>query len=143
MLRTRLIVGTLLAALAAGMILIDERFAPWYPFLFATVAVLATLGTLELLALLPEAARPNRVVVLAGVLLFICLSWCMITRVPVMHGDPFERVTPAPLLNLAFALFVLIAFLREMLVFRAPGSSVQRLALTVWTVAYLGLLPSF
>lgn len=127
MLRTRLIVGTILAALAAGMLLIDERFAPWFPFLFATIAVLATLGTLELLALLPAAIRPNRTVSLLGVLAIVSMPW---TRLP------------ANVLS-AFAAMVLVAFLFEMATFREPGHSVQRLSLTVWTFAYLGVLPGF
>jgi phosphatidate cytidylyltransferase len=42
-----------------------------------------------------------------------------------------------------FAAVVLAAFLLEMATFREPGHSVTRIALAVWAVAYLGLLPSF
>ena len=50
---TRLIVGINSGgSRPAAMILVDERFAPWFPFLFGTVALLATLSTLELLAIL-------------------------------------------------------------------------------------------
>ena len=59
MLRTRLIVGTILAALAAGMLFLDRRLAPWFPFLFAVVLGLAVLGTVELLQLLPANRRPS------------------------------------------------------------------------------------
>src|SRR5262249_49162118 len=43
----------------------------------------------------------------------------------------------------AFAAVVLVTFLTEMAQFREPGGAVERIALTVWVVAYLGLLPSF
>jgi phosphatidate cytidylyltransferase len=36
-----------------------------------------------------------------------------------------------------------LAFLVEMAQFREPGGAVERIALSVWTVAYLGFLPSF
>src|SRR5947209_8271161 len=41
MLRTRLIVGAVLAALVVGMLVIDRHLAPWYPFLFVFVLGLA------------------------------------------------------------------------------------------------------
>src|SRR5262245_54219115 len=85
MLRTRLIVGTVLAALAGGMLLIDERFAPWYPFLFATVTFLAAAGTVELWRLLPPTRRPYIWVVLPGVLLVIVANWLPLTVRDLLH----------------------------------------------------------
>lgn len=123
MLRTRLIVGTILAALAGGMLLIDERFAPWYPFLFATVAFLAGAGTVELWKLLPPERRPRMWFVLPAVLFVVVANWL-----------PFAH---------AFTATVLAAFLVEMATFREPGRSVERIAVGVWVVAYLGLLPSY
>jgi phosphatidate cytidylyltransferase len=58
-------------------------------------------------------------------------------RVGVWGGDPWRDVAGA------FAALVLAAFLVEMATFREPGGSVNRIALAVWVVAYLGLLPSF
>ncbi len=141
MLRTRLIVGTVLAALAAGMLLVDERFAPWFPFLFTTVALLSTLGTLELVNLLPVARRPNRALSLVGVLLLVSLNWAPVVAT---HYFPAPASVPAVASIWVFHGFiavVLITFLYEMATFEAPGGSVERMALTVWTVAYLGLLP--
>src|SRR5439155_16472069 len=42
-----------------------------------------------------------------------------------------------------FTGLVLAAFLLEMAQFRSPGESIDRVARTVWIVAYLGLLPCF
>jgi phosphatidate cytidylyltransferase len=42
-----------------------------------------------------------------------------------------------------FAAVVLSVFLAEMATFREPGSSVVRMALTLWVAAYVGILASF
>src|SRR5262245_2336423 len=89
MLRTRLVVGTVLAGLAAGMLLLDERFDPWYPFLFATVTLLSILGTIEFVHLLPEMRRPSLSLCLAGVLALLILNWG-----PVIS----QRLTPQAIL---------------------------------------------
>ena len=56
---------------------------------------------------------------------------------------PLWLLQPWPVIAGTFAAVVLSVFLVEMATFRAPGTSVTRMALTVWTIAYLGLLPSF
>jgi phosphatidate cytidylyltransferase len=138
MLRTRLIVGTILAALTAGMLLLDRRFAPWFPFLFAVVLGLSVLGTVELLMLLPAHRRPRAGVCLAGVVALVLLNWLPVVAVP---GDvPAEGLA---LVANGFAAVVLLAFLAEMAAFTGPGGAVERVALAVWVVAYLGLLPCF
>jgi phosphatidate cytidylyltransferase len=125
------------------MILIDERFAPWFPFLFATIALLATLCTLELLALLPAAIRPNSILALIGVLAIVTMAWG-----PVFAPGPIKSRLHLPddaslwVLS-GFTAAVLVAFLFEMATFRVPGRSVPPLALTVWIFAYLGVMPAF
>jgi phosphatidate cytidylyltransferase len=143
MLRTRLIVGSILVAATAGMLLADERFAPWFPFLFATVTLLAILGTLELYGLLPPERRPRLGVCIVGVVAVVVLGWG-----PVVVAQFFgaSRVAP-PLASHwvlpGFTAVVLAIFLAEMAAFREPGRAVERIAVAVWAVAYLGLLPSF
>lgn len=135
MLRTRLIVGTTLAALAAGTLLLDRHLAPWFPFLFAVVFGLSVFGTIELLQLLPPARRPRPAVCLAGVVALILLNWLPVAGANVPGG--------LALVANGFAAFVLVAFLAEMAAFTGPGGAVERIALAVWLVAYLGLLPCF
>src|SRR5437773_1293024 len=96
MLRTRLIVGTVLAGLAAGMLFVDERFAPWFPFLFATVTFLSALGTLELVNLLPPARRPNLALCLAGVLLVVSLNWATLITARRFQGQLVFPTDTAP-----------------------------------------------
>jgi phosphatidate cytidylyltransferase len=143
MLRTRLIVGAVLAALTAGMLLLDEPFAPWFPFLFLTVALLAAFGTLELVKLLPTGRRPRLALCLAGVLLLIVLNWAPVITTRHFNGNLFLPANASHWILQGFAAIVLLTFLHEMATFRAPGGAIERIALTVWTVAYLGLLPSF
>jgi phosphatidate cytidylyltransferase len=143
MLRTRLIVGTILATLAAGMLLLDERYAPWFPFLFATVLLLSIFGTLELTGLLPAVRRPNRALCLGGVFLLISLNWEPVLHLGVLNwrfAGPDEAWVLVPH---GLAALVLLAFIVEMAQFREPGGAVDRIALAIWAVMYLGLLPFF
>lgn len=136
MLRTRLWMGTCLIALAAGMLLGDRLLHPWYPFLFLFFTAVGVGATVELLGLLPDNIRPASVPCVAGVLAVLAANW------PYHLGyHAFGR--PLELVGLVFAAVVLGAFLLEMYRFREPGESVMRIAVGVWTVAYLGLLPSF
>jgi phosphatidate cytidylyltransferase len=143
MLRTRLIVGTILACLTAAMLVLDERFSPWFPFLFVTVAFLSILGIYELVSLLPPPRRPNLVLCMAGIVLVIVLNWGPILKVGRLKWHLLSPDAAWFLVMQGYAAVVLLAFLYEMASFRAPGGAVERIALTVWSVAYLGLLPGF
>lgn len=143
MLRTRLIVGTILAALALSMILIDERYAPYYPFLLATVLLLTTLATLELVALVPVAFRPHVAVALGGVWLIVISAWAPVF-VPAAFASQLPTLNdPAIWVLSALAASVISAFLVEMATFREPGRSVPRLSMSALTFVYLGVLPAF
>jgi phosphatidate cytidylyltransferase len=136
MLRTRLLVGSVLTVLTAGMLLLDRRFAPWFPFLFAVVLGLSMFGTLELLQLLPPARRPRIGVCLPGVIALGALNWLPLF----LYGSAGAGLA---YVAQGFAAIVLAAFLVEMARFTAPGGSIERIAIAVWVVAYLGVLPSF
>jgi phosphatidate cytidylyltransferase len=135
MLRTRLWMGAVLIALVIGILAFDERFRPWfpYPFLLAFVILLAAVGTLELVMLLDGPRRPSLVLCLAGVLGVLLANWANFA----LGWDPWRVILGA------FAAVVLVAFLLEMATFVEPGNSVARISLTLFVVAYLGVLPSF
>jgi phosphatidate cytidylyltransferase len=135
MLRTRLLVGTVLVALAVALLLVDP--APWYPFLFLLLLGLALASCAELLHLLGP-RRPVGWLCFVGVAGLLGANW--LPQLPALR-----TVAPGPWPWVAWALAALVfaAFLVEMARFREPGESVTRLALTVWLVAYLGLLPCF
>jgi len=136
MLRTRLIVGAILIALTAGMLAFDQRFAPYYPFLFAVVAVLGLLGGAELVFLLPETRQPRLLMALIGIAAVLLGNWANLLFGPLVAGGLLGAL-------FAFTATILATFLLEMATFEGPGHSVERISLTVWVVAYIGILPSF
>jgi phosphatidate cytidylyltransferase len=125
--------GAILAALAAGVLLLDQYIAPWFPFLFGFLLLLAMAGCHELLNLLPVTRRPPALLCYPAVVALIFANW----PAHLCDRDAWPWVWGT------FAAVVLSAFLAEMATFREPGESVTRIALTVWIAAYLGLLPSF
>lgn len=133
MLRTRLWMGAILIALALGVLLLDQHFAPYYPFLLVLVLGLALLACHELLQLLGKRLPAGLCYV--GVTAVILANW----PAHLLGGQPM----PWTWATLTFAGVVLAAFLVEMVSFEQPGESVQRIALVVWTVAYVALLASF
>lgn len=137
MLRTRLWMGAVLIALVAGVLIIDQRLAPWFPFLFMLVAGLACVATYELLHLLKPASRPASWLCVVGILALMLANW--LPHVPILNRD----IDAWKLVAGVFAGYVILVSLVEMAAFREPGHAVTRMAMAVWLVAYLGLLPCF
>lgn len=133
MLRTRLWMGAILVALTLGVLLADQWLAPWFPFLFVLLVALGGIACHELLHLIPEPRRPPAGLCHLGVVLLVVSNW-----LPHLAGVDVWRSMGG-----TFAAVVIAAFLIEMANFQTPGESINRIALSVWIVAYLGLLPSF
>ncbi len=131
MLRTRLWMGGLLIALMAGVLALDRP--PWYPFLLALLMVIGLAAAYEVYHLLRPAYGVRAWPILGGVLAVVLANW----PAHLWGGDPWHYVAGT------FAAVVLAAFLAEMAVFVEPGGAVVRIALVVWSAAYLGVLPSF
>lgn len=138
MLRTRLLVGAALIGLVAGMLVIDKGLSPWFPLL-AVLALLLGLGSsYELLHLLGPARRPEGWVCDLGIVLVILGNW------PAHLPETASWAAgPWPWILGCFMLSVVAVIVNEMAGFRAPGRSMERMALAVFTIVYLGLLPSF
>jgi phosphatidate cytidylyltransferase len=139
MLRTRLWVGAILAILVGGVLLVDQKLAPWFPFLLLNLVVLTLTGCREFLVLLGPARRPPSWLCYGAVAALIASNWpAYVLRVVCdWESDPWHWVGGT------FAVVVLSAFLTEMVSYREPGGSVTRIAFTVLIAVYLGLLPSF
>lgn len=139
MLRTRLWMGAVLVFLALGVLLVDQRLGPWYPFFLLALAAILLAACLELVALLGPVPHLPAWFCLSAVAVLVLANWAAPVLAAVGHvpTDPWHWVVGA------FAGVVLAAFLLEMAQFRKPGSSVVRIAVTVWVVAYVGLLPCF
>jgi phosphatidate cytidylyltransferase len=144
MIRTRLWVGTLLALGAAGVLvgdtLLAQRGFAFFPCLFAFLVLAGFLGARELVRLFPTATRPSEPLVICGALLLLGANW-----VPAVRSQFGE--TPVSVWGLLVGVFVGVqigAFLIEMRRYNGEsGVVVPRLALTLFAVAYLGLLPFF
>jgi phosphatidate cytidylyltransferase len=144
MIRTRLWVGTLLALGAAGVLVGDTLLArhgfPFFPFLLAFLLFAGTAGARELVRLFPPATRPSEPLVTCGVLLLLAANWYPAARFQ------FETAPASPwaMLVVVFVGVQMGAFALEMWRYNGePGAAVPRLGLTLFAVAYLGLLPCF
>src|SRR6516165_6114499 len=135
MLRTRLWMGSILVVLAAGMLLIDQHLAPWFPFLFVMLLGLSLAACHELVHLIEPARRPQTWLCYVAVAVMIAANWP--AHVPELRGEPWLWLAGT------FGGVVLAVFLVEMAGFREPGGVVGRMALVVFIAGYLGLLPSF
>ena len=140
MLRTRLWMGALLIGLAVLLLLEDRWFAPWYPILFVCYLGAILAATRELLALLPDAVRPADALTMGFVGVIAGFNWW-----PALQGS---RNTPPGLETWDLILGCVVvgtvaAFVLEMRRFTGPDRITERVALTVFTLVYLGVLPSF
>jgi phosphatidate cytidylyltransferase len=102
---------------------------------------LTVLATREVLALLgAQGHRPVAGVVYAGTSI-VMLSAC----VPLIWTDypPEIPVSPAGWTMLGLVVAVTLAFAGEMLIYEKPGGVIVRVALTIFTVCYIGLLMAF
>jgi phosphatidate cytidylyltransferase len=132
--------GTLLVVLTLGVLVVDQWFQPWYPFLLVLLLALALVACSELLGLLEPTRRPSAWLCYATVTALVAGNW-----VPHLLGAPAADGTQDPWHWTVgtFSTVVLAAFLLEMATFREPGEAVTRIALTVWVASYVGLLPGF
>jgi phosphatidate cytidylyltransferase len=130
--------GAILIALTLAVLFVDGHFEPLFPFWFALVGSLSAIATFELLRLFKPGVRPFPMVCATGILALLLANW-----LPHQHDSLNKTVSAWPFIAGAFAGSVLLVFLVEMATFREPGTAVTRMALGVWLLAYLGLLPSF
>ncbi len=131
--RTRIVVGNLLAAFTIALLVGDSYLAPWFPVLFTALAFIGVVATRELVSLFPADFRPATAPTIAAVLVVMAANWLPLV-VRSMTG--FESVA------IAFVAVFMAAVLVELARFREPGGIVPRLGLVVFAVAYLGLLGS-
>ncbi len=144
MIRTRVLVGVLLALGAACVLIGDTQLAQhgftWFPFLFAFLLLAGVLGTRELVRLFPPELRPSEPLLIGGVLLLIAANWYPIVR----HEFREDPAAPWALLVFVFVAVMLAAFLIEMRRYAGEARiAVPRLGLTLFAITYLGLLSCF
>ena len=142
MIRTRVLVGSLLALAAGGVLVGDRWLAPWFPCLFACLVLVGVLATRELVRLFPPIFRPSESFAVTAALLTISANWYTVVQRELLPSLPSAASPWEPVL-FAFVGVVIAGFLVEMRRYREPGAAVPRLALLLLTVAYLALLGSF
>src|SRR5437868_4636921 len=115
MLRTRLWMGAALIALTVGVLAVDYRFAPWYPFLFALVLGLAFVACRELLNLLTASGKTVRALCYAAVVAMAVANWWPDVASVILgkNVSAWDRHVWQWVVS-AFAAVVLAAFLVEM-----------------------------
>jgi phosphatidate cytidylyltransferase len=130
--RTRIIVGTILSALAFGMFYGDHVIGRPYPFLLVVSLLLAVLGGIEFSRMVGNLGR-LAVLVPAGAAAVLVSHWAAAEwTIAADHGPV-----------LVAAVTVCIAFVIEMSTVVAFGNSVHRIAVAVLGVVYLGVLSGF
>jgi phosphatidate cytidylyltransferase len=146
MIRTRVIVGSILALATIGILIGDDYLAPgWFPCLFACLMALGILAGRELVHLFPEATRPSEALTIIAILLCLATNW-----LPVFFGagrvwgwTVSHYQVPLSVI-LVFSTVLIAAFLLEMYSYTGEGGqSLPRIASTVLAVGYLGVLPCF
>lgn len=140
MLRTRLLVGSLLAGAAFALLLLDQP--PLYPG-WLLVVLSAGLAATHELATLCQLSRPRRGLCYLSVAALLGANWLPALATRSGEPSPIDKPDHWTIVILLLALVVLAGFLLEMAQFRQPGGVVQQLAVSVWVAVYLGVLPSF
>jgi phosphatidate cytidylyltransferase len=141
MIRTRILVGSLLALAAVCVLVVDGYLKPWFPCLFLCLTALGVLAGRELVRLFPPSYRPSQPFVVTAVLICLASSWYPVVRSQL--GFAPAAMGPWAFLVFTLAAVLVAAFLLEMYRYREPGSAVPRLGATLLAVGYLGLLPCF
>jgi phosphatidate cytidylyltransferase len=157
MLRWRLPLGILIAAALLGLCWLDGRLEAatrvagiaLFPVLIACV-ILASREMLRLAA--ASGMRPVPWAVYGGSLLVVTAAWlaplgCQLTQMAregfcTTASDPALLGASTAWTSLALGGAVMLAFLAEMRRYRKPGGATASVALAVFTVVYLGLLPA-
>lgn len=137
MLRWRLLLGVVFIGLLIGHFWLDHR-VPWPGVvLFPLSLLLSWLAAGEMLWLLAARGLSPR----PGVVRWGCLLIVATNVAPVCFPDTPLMLMGWPLAG--FSLAVLAAFLGEMHRYEKPGEVMERLGVTVLSLAYVGLLLSF
>ncbi|MCS7167793.1 MAG: phosphatidate cytidylyltransferase [Gemmatales bacterium] len=143
----RLVVGSLLIALALAVLVFDQKWAPWYPCLAVATLVFGFLASWEYRQLLPE-PRPSASWLCTGVVAVLLANWI----VPVSsYWRGSDRITSGlPLMSGALTtvactvvVVLLVGFLLEMARFQQPNGATSRLGYGALSLVWLGVAPSF
>jgi phosphatidate cytidylyltransferase len=139
MLLTRLWVGTILAIIGIAILVADEYlYPPWYPGWLLMVLLLGLATCHELFWLVGQSYKFASWLSYGGVVVLLAMNW--LAQVPEPHW-PNQNLWAY--LLIAFIAYFFALFLVEMAYYRQPDGVMVRMPVSLWMVAYLGLLPAF
>jgi phosphatidate cytidylyltransferase len=142
MIRTRLLIGTTLALLAAALLYLDAFLAPWYPLLGGTVLAVLWRAAYELRQLLEPTHRPPYFLLGFGLSLCWAANWWPLIAAAWLPPSRFSPPTVWSAVLFAYCLTFVLAFFWEMARYPYAGAALPRLAVTTLILTYLGLLGS-
>lgn len=136
---TRIVVGFLLVCSITGILILDQKFAPWFPMLLVVCVGATQIATREMLNLLGLHDRPTRVFLHLAIAAINLSNWLPHSgfMAPPLHGNPWAMVGSVSLAGFMFLLLL------ELGLFQLDGKSTDRLARGTLILAYLGVLPAF
>lgn len=143
MIRTRLLIGSLLAVLAAILLYVDSFLAPWFPLLGLTALAVIGRAAYELQQLLDPSHRPALGLLLTGVSLCWAANWWPTATVWLQYAESYWPHSAWPALFIAYCTAFVLAFIWEMSRYPHDGPALPRLAAWTLITTYLGLLSSF
>lgn len=151
MLLYRLLTGAAMIAALVGVLIFDQRFAPWYPMWFLTVTMVMVAAAMEMTGLLKATgAHPSSSVVIGGVLALVAANWAphvlsvtsLGTSSGLMHNAWSAEALAWPMWT--FTAILMLSFLDVASRFRQGGhGATATIASTLFATAYVGLLGSF
>jgi len=148
MLSYRLAASAAMISALVGVLILDQRFAPWFPLWLITASVVMTRCAMEVVGLLrASGARPSANTVVGGVMAMIVANWASHLVTPtVTQGmgtihDPSAYAMAWPMW--AFAIVVMASFLGQSAQYQTPGGIMASISGTIFATAYVGLLGSF
>jgi len=124
--------GALMGLMGLGVLVVDHALAPWYPILGVTILILGCLGTHELRQLLPAVHRPFAILIFPMVVAQLASHWLIPILPPTLDILDLQ-------LSL-FTVFVMATFIMEIGRYSTTGIATPRIALTLLTLSYIGLL---
>lgn len=136
---TRILMGIILIVSLVGLMLLDLRFAPWYPLLYAICMTGSQLAVKELNQILCILEKPRRIALHILVGLIITSNW--LPHLPCQ--SMFTNVDTARVVGGFFVASILALMTLELRSFQNDGTNSGRVLKAIFTIVYLGLLPSF
>lgn len=135
-LKKRTIVSLILTASMIGMLVGDDHFSPFAPFLLVSILLLQCLATVEITSILTS-AKPRQWLVLILLLLNTLVFWLLLTfPEPVFIQNRIDLSRIATILAIGT---VIVIFGIEVLLYNASGSNTSRVAITLLLFFYLGM----